>query len=101
EAVALLGEDPLRLKQYIQLYHPELDPETADSIAIAGSMRGLRTESQVEEELHQAYTVNLPAPIVRTNLTETSGHAIKVEGTVQPNVRYVQVAGVYTRKIVV
>src|SRR5258708_4343880 len=48
EAIVLLGDDPLRLKQYIQLYHPELAPEDIDAVAIAGSMRGLRAAIQEE-----------------------------------------------------
>ena len=42
EVMALLGNDPLRMTQYLRLYHPELAPEEIDDIAIR-TLNGLTT----------------------------------------------------------
>ena len=73
EAIALFGkEDPLRLYQYIKIYHPELSEELVQAIvAIArGMLKGLRSyDSDYDtgptmDEIRMGYKVSLDEPIL-------------------------------------
>lgn len=101
DVVALLGSDPLRLAQYLHIYHPELSPGRVDQITIT-SLRGLRAEwAQEVEELHQSYAEDLAPPTMGEYPLSTRWHSIVLNGRVAPGVPQIQVVGAYTRQILV
>ncbi|MDD5495741.1 MAG: diguanylate cyclase, partial [Candidatus Omnitrophica bacterium] len=103
DAIAVLKDDPLRLQQYIRIYHPELSQEEVDGL-VSIALRGLRAEWTEAEELHRGYTSVLPTPNVNAEVPETmstQAHAFFVKGRVNPGIPYVQLIGAYTRRIIV
>ncbi len=100
EAVALLGNDPLRLLQYLRIYHPELSPEETDHAA-AASLRGLRGEGAEREELHLDYKEILREPEVTQDVQATHAHSFLLSGRTTAGTPFIQVIGAYTRKIAV
>jgi len=101
EAIALLGNDPLRLSQYIRIYHPELAQEDVDRI-VATSMKGLRAEWQESpEELHSDYEENLSLPEIQAEAPSTESHAVMISGKTAEGITYIQITGAYTRRIAV
>ncbi len=100
EAVALLGNDPLRLVQYLRIYHPELSPEETDRSA-AASLRGLRGEGVETEELHLDYEERLAEPEVTQDVQATHAHSFLLSGRTTIGTPFIQVTGAYTRKIAV
>ncbi len=100
EAVALLGNDPLRLLQYLRIYYPDLSPEEIDG-AVAASLKGLRGEGAETEELHLGFEENLSEPEIIQDVQSTNAHSFALSGRTRPGIPFIQVAGAYTRKIVV
>ena len=101
DAIALLGEDPLRLQQYIRLYYPELAPEEVDDITIT-ALNGIKGEWQEDVKLHEGYKRELEKPEINEVLASTDAHSFAISGKVDPlTTSRIQVVGAYTRKIVV
>ncbi|TAN62383.1 DEAD/DEAH box helicase [bacterium] len=99
KAFALLGDDPLRLQQFIRIYYPDLAEDKIDRIIV--SLRGLKGEWPESEELHIDYAESLPMPAVTQNVQATDGHTVIISGQSHPGISYIQVAGDYTRQIAV
>ncbi len=95
--IALLGKDPLRLSQYIRLYHPDLSQEDVGRIT-SEAIQGLQG-STVSEDTHADYTINLAVPVLETAIHESAASSFELKGRVQPGIPFVQVKGAYTRKI--
>jgi hypothetical protein len=100
EAVALLGGDPLRLKQYVQLVHPELLPDEIDRMVIrATSIPGMRADRRDILLEHQRYKVSYEPPELRLEKGETSGK-LYVRGQVTPGTPSVQITGGLQQQLV-
>ncbi len=102
EAIALLGNDPLRLQQYIRIYHPDLSTEEVDQIVVT-SLNGLRAEWAEEGVLHEDYDEVLSLPEFgedyENNTIETEESSFEISGQADSGASYIQVTGAYTRKI--
>jgi hypothetical protein len=100
EAIALLSNDPLRLKQYIQLVHPELMPEDVDRMVItATTMPGMGAERRDLLEAHKAFRVKIQKPDVLVTRVRKGQRGFWLEGTVEPGVRQVQISGNIQRMV--
>ena len=97
EVVALLGNDPLRLSQYLRLYHPELSQEDVGNIT-AEALRGLQGVPDSEDP-HQNFAIQLDSPVLENVPSDINVSSFELRGTVAPGIPWVQVTGNYTRKI--
>ena len=101
DAVSMFGDDPLRLKQFIKLYYPDMDDSDIDRVVIS-SLEGLRPSFNNPIELHSEFAQGYNAPYFQTNLNDTEStdeHSFVLSG--RSDSPYVQVTGAYTRKIIV
>ncbi len=99
DAVALFGNDALRLAQYIRIYHPDLSPKDISQVAIR-AVNGLGGVSKNYDELHSDYEESLP-PLPGMDLPKsTDSHSFELSGYYDPAfANKILVTGSYHREI--
>lgn len=98
EAMALLQDDPIKLKRYLQFAHPELSHADIDKL-VTRSFKGLRGgEIESNESKYLEWTDVLAVPALDEDLaTDTDKNSITLTG-VATACSHVFIAGAYTRR---
>lgn len=98
EAIALLHNDPLKLKRYIQFSHPELSVDEIDKLVIR-SFKGLKDSAVISnQDIYLEWLEELPAPALDKKLeSKTEENTITISGNTN-GASHIFVSGAYTRR---
>jgi len=98
DAVSLIGHDPLRMKQYINVMYPEFSEEKLNDL-VSAAFHGLRVGSKIRA-FHKDYSIKLARPVRDHIIKSTGDDKFVLSGKVAPGTPFLQLLGPYYRKIV-
>ncbi len=99
DAIAALQHDPLKLKMYIQMAHPELSEEEIDQLVIT-SFRGFRGPRGIsrEEKYLSEYELLLPEASLSRIPEQTGENTVTVSGHA-PEASHIYISGCWNRRV--
>jgi hypothetical protein len=97
EIIAVLQDDPVKLKRYLQFAHPELLEQDLDRLVLR-SFKGLRdNEIEKSEDKYLSWNQKLPSPKIQRAPISTDLPTLTLCGT-SKGATHIFIAGVYTRR---